>query len=58
MTEQIFNVKKKIGKNFIKCAKTPGSCESLINVIVLSTKEQSIKIPNDKKRKNWNDGLI
>ncbi|KAF0756724.1 zonadhesin-like [Aphis craccivora] len=54
--QQIFNIKKKLGKNYIKNTKAPDSCESLINLI--STNEQSIKILNDRKRKNCGEGLM
>jgi len=39
-------------------AKTPDSSESLINLIVPSTNEQSIKITNEGKRKNWNKSFM
>jgi len=56
--QQIFNTKKKLGKNYTKNAKTLDSCESLIHLIGLSTNEQSIKISNDRKRKNWGKDLM
>lgn len=54
------NIKTKVNRQLTINinAKTSDSSESLINLIVPSTNEQSIKIQNYRKQKNWSESLM